>query len=273
MSLRINNNSPSWMAAHNLQSVIKDMNSVQERMTTGRKINRASDGPASLVIGKRFEAQLAGIEQAQKNVANSINLIDSADKSLETTEKLLMSARQLALSSMDGTKSAAERTANNQELTEILASIDRIGNNTRFGDTQLLDGSFTAQTFQVGQTAGETVTVSIGDMRTDALDIDEVDVDTVANATTALAAIDTALNNVTAERGRLGGISKNTFSAIQSNLKVQAENIESARSTIMDTDYEKDSAVMAQLQVRMQVASAMLASTSQQSGLVLNLLG
>lgn len=273
MSLRINNNASTWMAAHNLQDVISQSNKVQERMTTGKKINRASDGPAALVIGKRFEAQLAGIEQAQKNVANSINLIDSADKSLETTEKLLIAAKQLALSSMDGTKSTEERTANNQELTEILASIDRIGNNTTFGSNKLLDGSFTAKTFQVGQNAGETVTISIGDMRGAALGVATSTVDTAANATTALGVIDTALSSVTAERGRLGGISKNTFGAIESNLKIQAENIESARSTIMDTDYEKDSALMQQLTVRMQVASAMLGASSQQSGLVLNLLG
>lgn len=279
MSLRINNNSPSMMASHNLQSVMKQMNSVQERLTTGRKINRASDGPASLVIGRRFEAQLVGISQAKKNVENAVNLMNTADKTLETVEDLLIKAKALALDSMDGTKSAAQRTANDQELAEIISSIDRIAGNTRFGDTQLLDGSFTSKSFQVGDTAGATVSVTLNDMQAEELNVEhgtddgEISIATASDAADALSAIDAAIDTVTAERGRIGGITSNTFQTTLANLSIQEENIEAARSTIMDSDYEKDTAEFQRLQVRMQVAAFMLQSTSQQSGLVLNLFG
>lgn len=279
MALRINNQAPTYMAAHNLQRVMRDMNSVQERLTTGLKINKASDGPASLVIGKRFEAQLAGISQAKKNVETAVNLMDTADKTLGTVEDLLIKAKSLALDSMDGTRSTEQRTANDQELQEILSSIDRIAGNTRFGDVQLLDGSFSSKAFQVGDTAGSTVTVSLGDMRTEALNIEhgtesgEINIATASDATTALAAIDTALSSVTAERGRIGGITANTFNPTLDNLNIQFENIEAARSTVMDSDYEKDTAEFQKINVRLQVASYMLQATSQQSSLVLNLLG
>lgn len=273
MALRINNNAPSYMAANNLQKVMKELNSVQERLTTGQKINKASDGPAALVIGKRFEAQLGGIDAASNNVQRGMDLFNTADKTLETVEGLLIKAKKLALDSMDGTKTDDERTANNQELTEIIGSIDRIANNTTFGTKKLLDGSFAAQTFQIGEQSGVTYTASINDMRATALGINASTVDTAANATTALTAIDDALADVTNERGRIGGIVSNTFESTLNNLKIQKENLESARSSIMDTNYEEDTANMQKLNVRMQVASALLAATSQQSGLVLNLLG
>jgi flagellin len=279
MSLRINNQAPTYMAAHNLQKVMKDMNSVQERLTTGLKINKASDGPASLVIGKKFESQLAGIAQARKNVETAVNLMDTADKTLGTVEGLLIKAKTLALDSMDGTKSAAQRTANDQELDEILSSIDRISGNTKFGEVSLLDGTFSSKSFQVGDTAGATVSVSLNDMRTTALNIKhgtesgEINISSATTATSALSAIETALNSVTAERGRIGGITANTFKPTLENLNIQFENIESARSTVMDADYEKDTAEFQKLNVRLQVASFLLGSTAQQNSLVLNLLG
>jgi flagellin len=273
MGLRINNNAPTMGASNNLQSVMKQMTEVQERLTSGKRLNKASDGPADLIISKRLESQLAGLGQAQKNVETGMNLFTHADKTLETIEGQLKEAKTLALASLDATKSDEERTALNQQLTEIISSVDKIASSAKFGKVSLLDGTFTSKKFQIGDSATDTYTASINDMRATALGINSSAVDTVTNAGTALTAIEGAMEDVSSERGRLGSIGRNTFQPVLDNLKIQQENLESARSTIADTNYEKDTAEMQRLNVRMQIAAAMLSATSQQSGLVLNLLG
>ena len=118
MALTINTNIQSLFATGQLNAVNKALSINQERLASGKRINKAADDPAGLIISTKFGSQIAGVEQALKNVDNAINLVQTADKSLGTMETLLKRAKQLALDSMDGTKSAAQRTANDQELQE-----------------------------------------------------------------------------------------------------------------------------------------------------------
>ena len=103
MTLSINTNISGIRTANQINILNALMTKNQERLTSGYKINRASDGPAALVIATKFSSQIAGFEAAKANVANGINLVQSADKTLETFQTLLTQAKKLALDSMDGT--------------------------------------------------------------------------------------------------------------------------------------------------------------------------
>ncbi len=278
MALSINTNIASINAYNQLNKISSQLNLNQERLASGYRINKAADDPAGLVISTKFGSQIAGNNAAIKNVSNGINLTQTADKSLEVIQGLLEKAKTLALSSMDGTKSDSERTANNQELTEINASIDRIVNSTKFGEKKLLDGTEATLKFQMGGTAGDTYTMTMNDMNAAELgdgtnNIAAAAVDTTANATTALATIEGAIDQVAAERGRLGGIQTNVFEATKSSLQVQNENLKAAKATIDETDMAAEMADFQKNQIRLQVATAMLSSANQQSGLVLSLFG
>jgi flagellin len=241
MALRINTNVASMNAYNQLNQINKQLSLNQERLASGYKINKAADDAAGLVISTKFGSQIAGNKAAVKNVENGINLVQTADKSLEVVQKLLEKAKTLALSSMDGSKSDSERTANNQELTEIKASIDRIVDATKFGDKKLLDGTNATLTFQMGATAGDTYTMTLNDMNAAKIGdgtnfISAAAVDTTTTATTALATIEGAIDQVAAERGRLGGIQANTFEATKSALEIQIENLTAAKASIDETD-------------------------------------
>jgi flagellin len=272
MALTINTNIQSLFATGQLNSVSKALSLNQERLASGKIINKAADDPAGLIISTKFGSQIAGVEQALKNVDNAINLVQTADKSLGTMETLLKRAKQLALDSMDGTKSTAQRTANNQELQEIISSIDRTAKNTKYGSVQLLDGTFSSKNFQIGESAGESYTMSINNMDATALTINALTVDTEANAANALTAIENASDTVSAERGRLGGIQKNSFEAIKSVLDTQKENLSAAKESIEATDYTTEVAEMNKNNVRLQVATMALQMANQNTGLVLSLL-
>lgn len=271
MSLSINTNISGIRTANQINILNALMTKNQERLTSGYKINRASDSPAALVIATKFSSQIAGFEAAKANVANGINLVQSADKTLETFQTLLTQAKKLALDSMDGTRDASARTANNSELTNIIASIDRMANNTKFGGNKLLDGSFTNKNLQIGDDASQVYSLSVTDMRTSALGINSSTVDTAANATTALTAIDAAIDSVAAERGRLGAIQANVLETQSSTLDIQLENIKAAKATVDEVDPVAEQAEYTKNQTRLQIAMAMLTQSNQMQGLVLNL--
>ena len=278
MALSINSNISAMNAYNQLNDVNKLLNLNLERLASGKRINKAADDPAGMVIATKFSSQLSGTNVAMSNTDNAINLVQTADKSLGVVQGLLERAQALALSSMDGSKSVDERTANNDELTEINASIDRIIDNTKFGDNKLLDGTNADLKFQIGTEAGNTYTMTLNDMNAAELGdgtntLDGAAVDDVANATTALATIQGAIDMVAAERGRLGGVQTNTFEATKSALEVQKENLTAALSTIQDTDMAQEASDYQQNQVRLQIANAMLSYANQSSGQVLSLFG
>jgi len=271
MSLSINTNIAGIRAANQVNILNTLMSKNQERLTTGYRINRAADGPAALIIATKFGSQIAGLEAAKSNVANGINLVQSADKTLETFQTLLTQAKKLALDSMDGSRDTDARTANNSELANIIASIDRMAANTKFGGNKLLDGSFSAKTLQIGDDASQTYSLTINDMRSAALGINASTVDTAANATTALAAIESAIDDVSAERGRLGAIQANVLETQSSTLDIQLENLKAAKATVDEVDPVSEQAEYTKNQTRLQIAMAMLSQSNQMQGLVLNL--
>ena len=182
MSMVIGTNVASITAQRHLSSSRNDLENSMERLSSGNRINSAMDDAAGLSITSRMDSQINGLTQAVRNASDAISLSQTAEGALEESTAILQRMRDLAVQSVSDTNTATDRTAINTEVTELKTELTRIGNSATFNDQNLLDSSFSAMKFQIGHKNGETVSLTIGDMRSTALGI--------ATAVTAVAASD-----------------------------------------------------------------------------------
>jgi len=165
----INTNMPSLAAQRALNSSQGDVQTALSRLSSGLRINGAKDDAAGLAISERFNSQIKGLNQAVRNANDAISLSQTAESALAGTTDLLQRARELAVQSANATNSSTDRAALQAEVTQLVAEIDRIASTTSFNGLKLLDGNFSNKQFQVGAQANETVGVTIGSAKSDAL--------------------------------------------------------------------------------------------------------
>jgi flagellin len=142
MALRINHNITALDAWRNLTDTTRKMSSTMEKLSSGYRVNRASDDPAGLVISEQFRAQIAGLNRAVQNSEGSINMIQTAEGALNEINNLLVSMRELAIhAANEGFNDDDQLAADQAEITNAISTINRIAKNTQFGTKLLLDGS------------------------------------------------------------------------------------------------------------------------------------
>ena len=160
MALVINTNVASLNAQRNLDASQSSAATSLERLSSGLRINSAKDDAAGLAIANRFTSQINGLNQAARNAADGISLSQTAEGALSEVTNNLQRLRELSVQSANATNSSSDRAALQNEVDQLVAEIDRVAGAANFNGVKLLDGSFTAQSFQVGASAGETVTFS-----------------------------------------------------------------------------------------------------------------
>jgi len=165
MALGINTNVASLSAQNQLSSSQKINDQALERLSSGLRINSAKDDAAGLAISTRFSSQISGLNIAQRNANDGISLAQTAEGALEETTNILQRIRDLSVQSANSTNSASDRSALQGEVNQLKQEVDRIASSTQFNGLNLLDGSFTAQDFQVGANAGQTISVSVSGAR------------------------------------------------------------------------------------------------------------
>ena len=143
------------------------MNSM-EKLSSGLRINSAKDDAAGLSISEKMRGQIRGLEQASNNAQDGISLMQTAEGALNETHDILQRMRELAVQSANDTNTDTDRKELQKEVNELASEISRIGDNTEFNTKTLLDGSFSA-TFQIGANSGQNLSISVSDMRSDAL--------------------------------------------------------------------------------------------------------
>jgi flagellin len=154
VSFRINTNISAMNALNNLGRTSTETMKSVNRLSTGLRINDASDDPAGLIFSESFRAQISGVTQAMRNNQDALNYTKVADGALDEVGRLLREARTLAVASGNtGTQTQSQLQANQNQLNLILDSIDRIAQNTQFGDKRILDGSAGVQSIVVKSTA------------------------------------------------------------------------------------------------------------------------
>jgi flagellin len=170
MAQTINTNLSSLTAQRNQTRTQEELSTAINRLSSGLRINSAKDDAAGLAISERFTAQIRGLNQAARNANDGISLAQTAEGSLGSISGNLQRMRELAVQSANATNSASDRAALQQEVAQLAAEIDRVATQTQFNGTNLLDGSFAAQQFQVGANAGQTISIAgIASARTSAL--------------------------------------------------------------------------------------------------------
>jgi flagellin len=185
MGLRVNADVGALTALRNLRNTQKGTFRALERISTGLKINRASDNPAGLIIAEQIRSQLGGLQQAFENTQNGQNLLRTADAGLGQISDLVVEARSLAVRAQDSTLGNAAKQALQFSLDQNLAAIDRIASTTRFSDTPLLNGG---SGFNVTQNDAELTNIRVSSATLDGSGTRTVDVDVQSAATTAQAA-------------------------------------------------------------------------------------
>ena len=153
-----------------------------EKLSSGLRINSAKDDAAGLTISEKMRGQIRGLEQASTNAQDGISLIQTAEGTLNETQDILQRMRELAVQSANDTNTDTDRKEIQKEVTELASEITRIGNDTAFNTKDLLNGEFKA-TFQIGANSGQNLSISIGDMRSEAL---QVGTDYTATSNTAI---------------------------------------------------------------------------------------
>lgn len=177
----INTNIASLNAQRNLNASQGQANVALERLSSGLRINSAKDDAAGLAISERFQSQITGLNQAQRNANDGISLAQTAEGAMDEITNNLQRIRELAVQSANATNSISDRQALNQEVQQRIEEINRIAAQTSFNGLKVLDGTFSTQTFQVGANAGETIAIS-------GLDSRGSQIGSVLNRTTSLGA-------------------------------------------------------------------------------------
>ena len=196
----INSNIASLTAQRNLNTSQSSLNTSLERLSSGLRINSAKDDAAGLAISERFTSQIRGLNQAARNANDGISLAQTAEGALSEVGNNLQRIRELSVQSANATNSASDRAALQAEVTQLTAEITRVAEQTQFNGTDLLDGSFTSQRFQVGANANQTIDIAqIGDARASALGNNVLDTSDVAATVAGTAVADAAANGLVAD--------------------------------------------------------------------------
>jgi len=273
MALRINSNLSALNAQRGLASVSGRLERNFQRLSTGLRITSAADDAAGLGISERLRAQIASLSQAQRNANDGISLTQTAEGSLNEVSNILIRMRELATAAANGTVSDSDKATLNSEFSDLIDEVDRIAQSSDFNNVKLLDGSTAAITFQVGAgvTANDTIAVSLTSSLGSDLGITSLDISSAGSSTTAITAIDSAIDSVSATRGRLGA-AQNRLQSTIANLGVSIESLSAANSRIRDVDVASESADLTRNTIMQQAAASVLAQANVQPQIALQLL-
>ena len=270
MALRIQNNVEAFNAHRNLTNVSEKVSQSMERLSSGYRINRAADDAAGLAISEKMRAQINGLDQAQRNAQDAVSLVSTAEGAMSEVHAMLQRVRELAVQYNNGTLSSSDKTAIEDEVSQLGSEIDRIGTQTKFNGIALLTGS-TSINFQVGAADGETLTVSAVPLYGSGSSF-KVDSSLFSfSGTVNLSNIDTAIENVSTVRGTFGS-TQNRLEHTINNLATFQENLQSSESRIRDVDMAAEMVNFTKLQILQQAGTAMLAQANTAPQAVLQLL-
>ena len=277
--LSINTNVTSINAQRSLGVTQMKLSENYGRLSSGNRINRASDDAAGLAISERFKSQIRSYAQAERNAMDAISLLQTAEGAMNEITGVLTRIRELAIQGANGTLGSTERGYLDQEKTALIAEIDRIAQVTEFNGQNLLNGGGTGVVFefQVGidGTINDRIAVSVSDMTTATLGgggLSAISLSTQTGSRSALTNLDLAIDAVSTARAALG-VSQNRMVVTIANLGSTRENVVASNSRIRDVDVAAASAEMTKYNILMQSGVSVLAQANQMPQYALKLLG
>ncbi|MGR5269211.1 lateral flagellin LafA [Vibrio astriarenae] len=306
--LSIHTNYTSLLTQNTLNQTASAMDQSMQRISTGLRVNSASDDAAGLQIATRLQSQVNGLDVASRNAQDSISMLQTAEGAFDEMTNIGHRMKDLATQAANGTNSSNEHEAMQAEWDQLVNELESVVDNTQFGSGNNLfarGGQFDGQvTFQIGATTNETLTIDISngldDVRTTISDLKKIDLaaepesvipgeDQRTGAQKAMDTVDALINGreeveengidiALDERAGIGSIRSELGATINRldhtvvNLGNMRENTEMAKGRIMDTDYAVESSNMMKNQMLTQMSMSMLSQANGMSGMVMSLI-
>ena len=297
MAAVLNSNVASLWASKNLQGAQSKMADSVERLSSGLRINRASDDAAGLGIANALTQQINGANQGVRNLNDGISMVQTAEGAIAAAQEMGQRILTLATQGANGTLGSTERTAIQSEMRQLISAINGIGTRTKFSNNTLLnvaiaDAAGTAKfTLQVSNTTTDTISLDRTAFKDIGMGATGAGIAATDNATGQASALINAINtgstvadmnliqtaantyitNLSTQRSLLGAY-QNQIEFTVSNTTELASNLSAARSSVQDTDYASETASLTKGQILQQAATAMLAQANQMPNVILSLL-
>ena len=267
------------MAQAAASSVNKEMEISMERLSTGKRINSAADDAAGIAISSRLTSEIKGTNQAIRNAMDAVSMIETGEGALVEATNIVQRMRELAVQASNETNSTDDMAKLPLENADLQAELLRIEDSTTWAGVQLLDGtggSSGAFKYMVGSgraatAATDQITVTFADLTTMSAAVSATDISTQAGAVAQIAASDTAIGLLNAERAQLGG-KVNRLESTVSNLTNISANVQAGLGRISDADFAAETTNLAKTQILQQASTAMLAQANASKQNVLSLL-
>jgi flagellin len=282
--MRINHNISSMIGQGSLATQQSSLSKSLEKLSTGMRINRASDDAAGLSVSESLRSKIRGMGRAKSNAEDGIALLQIAEGATGEINNILQRMRELSIQSSTDTMTTTERSYTDKEFGQLMSEITRISNTASYNGMTLLDGqssSFgasggSASVLHIGSGSSastDRLSITVNAMTLGALGLDQTttSVSTSAGALSSLSLIDTAIKSVNTMRSDMGAYVNRLEFAI-SNLGNQIYNTQDAESRIRDVDFAKETTEFTRAQILTQSATAMLAQANQVPQGVLSLL-
>lgn len=275
MSYRISTNIAALTAQRFLEKNQRSSEKAMMALASGSRINRAGDDAAGFAISESLRGQLSGTKQAKFNAENAVSLIQTAEGGLSEQNNILIRLRELAVYAASDTIGDEEREFLDKEFQQLTSEFDRIAKATRFGNKELLTGTGEEFEFHIGAYKGEENVVKFKlDQNTSA---QEVGIDTLTvmdqdDAVSALEDIDKALLDVAGTRATFGAM-QSRFQHSIDHLSIQAENLDAARSQIVDADIAEEVTQIARNNILTEAGTSVLAQANQNTNRIMRLIG
>ena len=270
MAIRIFNNTASTNAQRLLGANNNRLAQSVERISSGIRINKASDDAAGLEVSEGLRSDIRALRQAVRNANDGVSLINIAEGALNEQSSMLIRLRELSSQAATGTVGSTERATIQLEFNALRSEIDRISSTTAFNGQNLVDGSLASSVttskqiiVQVGTDNSVNSRINLNKdidlqaVTVSSLSIDSLSVTSATGALTALDSINTAIASVAATRGKVGAV-QNRLARTISNISISVENLQAAESQIRDADIAEEIALLTRNQIMVQASTAMV---------------
>jgi flagellin len=243
--MRINTNVSSLTAQEAAQNTSKTLTGSLEKLSTGLRINKASDDASGLAIADKLRTQATSINQGIANGNSAVTLLQIADKSMAEQSNILDTVKAKLIQANTATTSTAGRNAIAADISKLMTQFDNIAKTTNYNGTDLISASATALNFQVGEdTTDAIITLDAVNSSASSYGLNSligISSITTASASSLQTTIDTAINTLNTNRGSIGSTQNQVESAVR-NLMTMSTNVKAAESIIRDVDYAQESA-------------------------------
>jgi flagellin len=277
VGLRISTNVASINAQKNLGFTQRSMQTSLARLSSGFRINQASDDAAGLAISENLKAQIRGLRQANRNANDGISLVQVAEGGLNEVSNMLIRLRELAVQASSDTVGETERKFIDVEYQQLKSEIQRVSEVTNFNGRDLLNGTGGVLDIQVGTHNDVfkdriSFNASAANATLEALGMSTESVGQKEMAQTSIESVDKALISVNAIRANFGAM-QNRLTSTSNNIAISDENLSAANSRVRDADIAAETSEMARNNILMQAGVSVLAQSNNMSNVALKLLG